>query len=205
MLPILILISDCVVNLVFSQEHNLNQEDRSQITNSFLDCPEGEFCWPKCCDSTSILNMKQMTCQDTNDSALLQAPEIFDFHFNDKNYPVLTLLPNQSITPIDSFGTILSNNICNKSLNFIYPRAFVTILSDGRLYVDNQKNVEIYETGFCLEKFFDRKWKISSFSAFICFPFEPVISLPSPNKAKINKTACHDVFDNQVHFSNAIV
>ena len=194
-----ILISEHALGPIFAEKSELNES--KDIRNSFLDCPEGEFCWPKCCDSQAYFNMDEMKCEPTNDSALLKPPDIYQFYLNDTNFPMLALLPIQNITSFDRFGRILSKTYCNGSMSFIYPRAFVNILSDGRLYVDNRDYVEIYETGFCFEKFVDQKWRVSSYSAFICFPFEPVISFPSPNKIAVKKTACHHEFDNQVYFN----
>ena len=83
-----ILISEHALGPIFAEKSELNES--KDIRNSFLDCPEGEFCWPKCCDSQAFFNMDEMKCEPTNDSALLKPPDIYQFYLNDTNFPTIS-------------------------------------------------------------------------------------------------------------------
>jgi hypothetical protein len=72
---------------------------------------------------------------------------------------------------------------CNRSVDFINPgKGKVKVLIDGKLYVDDQEMVNIYDNGFCVENFVDQLENFSAISAFLCFPFVPALNLTSNNK-----------------------
>jgi hypothetical protein len=75
-----------------------------------------------------------------------------------------------------------NNQMFLKSVDFLKPvKDKVKLLSDGRLYVEYQSEVDIYEGGFCLENFVDLKKQFFATSAFINFPFTPTLTLNSTN------------------------
>jgi hypothetical protein len=170
---------------LISVMHNcpvIASKNGSQDIDNF-NCPERHFCWPKCSQIDSVFDMEKMTCRKSNDSEELIPPKVFGMTINQTSFPTLTPFPNQNLTADGNYGYKMSDGECNGKLNLKFPRKNieVNLLSDGRLYIDNRKSVEIFQSGFCVENFVDRSKDFASFSAFICLPFSPVMRFQNSN------------------------
>ena len=54
-------------------------------------------------------------------------------------------------------------------MRLLKPNEKVTLLSEGRIYIDNGTHVKIYEKGFCIENFYNPTVRGHPYtSAFIC-------------------------------------
>ncbi len=54
-------------------------------------------------------------------------------------------------------------------MRLLKPNEKVTLLSEGRIYIDNGTHVKIYEKGFCIENFYNPTVRGHLYtSAFIC-------------------------------------
>ena len=154
-LIIVTLTSEIIFAPILAQKQNVSRV--VQIDSTVLGCPIGESCYPKCCKNDSIFNLEIMKCSPANNSRHLEQPDIFEMAINGTNYPKLTLLSSENMTAVDDYGKVMNTVICNGSMHVVPPRSKTKLLSDGRLYVDNQLTVQIYETDFCIDNFVDEK------------------------------------------------
>ena len=182
-----------LILVVVMQQSFVIASKNGSIEIDDFECPAGHFCWPKCCVAGAVFSMDAMTCKKSNDSEeLKKQPNVVEMVVSDNHFPILTRFrfPTPMLTANDNSGYKMSEGECKAKLNLKLPKKIVAVnlLSDGRLYVDDGKSVEIFESGFCVENFVDKSKNVSSFSVFICVPFSPVMRLQSPNSQNNSKS-----------------
>ena len=161
-------------------------------------CPDGEFCWQKCCKVREYFDIESATCTPTENAEHLKQPEIYELSINEDHNVDLELLPPKKFTILEWYGQALFTQICNTSLNFTPATEKVSFLSSGKLLIESFKEWKVISKKFCVENFVNITSGAHFLSAFTCSE-NPACDA---NKPWMKKVACKDVVKNEVRRNN---
>ena len=179
-----------VVQFTLINSEETGNEENVDFDQTLFECPEDELCWPKCCKDGEIFDVDNQRCSENTNNTVGQM-SVYELSLNGTK---LSLLKDRNATAIPNYGQFLHHELCNNSMTEIDHHE-ILFLSDGRMYVDKDLTVDIYETGFCIELFVDHANNFSSMSAFVCSGLSPAITIKPPNDIEQEVNTCSREFD----------
>ena len=190
---IFIKISLCLFIILQSIAVNSDETEKEDYFDPtvFVCSEEKKLCWPKCCNNQEIFDLEIESCAERPNNSIIEL-SIYELSLNETK---LSLLTDRTATAIPDYGLFMHHELCNDSMNYFDFDQKVLFLSDGRMYVDNNQVVEIYESGFCIDLFVHKKNGISTLSAYVCSGISPAVTFKLPNNIKPKGNVCSREFD----------